>query len=131
MQINEITERIIGAAIAVHRELGPGLLESAYQAATSYELDKAGLCFERQRNVPVIYKGIALDCSYRLDLVVEGTVIVEIKVVDKLAPVHAAQLLTYLRITGCGVGLLINFNVPQLRDGIRRVVLGSVPSVSP
>jgi GxxExxY protein len=120
--LNQITERIIGAAIEVHRALGPGLLESAYQACLAFELAQRGLHVEQQKPLPVVYRDVRLDCGYRLDLVVEDQVIIEIKAVDKLAPIHEAQLLSYLRLSGCQVGLLINFNVDILKHGIRRMV---------
>jgi GxxExxY protein len=123
MDANEITEQIIGAAIEVHRVLGPGLLESAYEECLCHELKLRGLSFERQRPLPVEYKGIKLDCGYRLDLLVENAIVVEIKAVEGIEPIHEAQLLTYLRIGGWRVGLLINFNVPVLKNGIRRRVL--------
>lgn len=119
----EITEQVIGAAIEVHRALGPGLLESAYEASLCHELSLRRLAFQTQVALPVAYKGIKLDCGYRLDMVVVGSVVVEIKAVEKLEPVHEAQLLTYMRLGGYKVGLLINFNVPLLRDGIVRRVL--------
>lgn len=119
----ELTALIIGAAIEVHRQLGPGLLESAYEECLCREMKLQGIGLERQRPLPLEYKGAKLDCGYRLDLVVEGRVVVEVKAVDALAPVHDAQLLTYLRLTGLKVGLLINFNVPVLKSGIRRLVL--------
>jgi GxxExxY protein len=122
MQINEITETVIGAAIEVHRELGPGLLESAYETCLCRELSLRGIRFERQLALPITYKGEQLDCGYRMDVVVEQSVIVEIKAVDALQPIHEAQVLTYLRLSGHTVGLLINFNVPLLRNGIRRMV---------
>jgi len=121
--VNEVTERIIGAAIEVHRALGPGLLESAYEECLCHDLTLAGLSFDRQRSLPVEYKGIRLECGYRLDLLVEDTVVVEIKAVSTIEPIHEAQLLTYLRIGGWKVGLLINFNVPVLKNGIRRRIL--------
>jgi GxxExxY protein len=124
MQANEITEAVIGAAIEVHRALGPGLLESAYAQCLCYELSLRGLPFQTERDLPVIYKGLKLDCGYRVDMVVCDSVIVEVKAVERLMPVHGAQLLTYLRLGGWKVGLLINFNVPVLRDGIMRRVLG-------
>lgn len=124
MQINQITEAIIGAAIEVHKELGPGLLESAYEECLCHELGLRKVRFEQQRELPVRYKGMHLDCGYRLDLVVEKLVVVEIKAVEELAPIHDAQLLTYLRLGGWHAGLLLNFNVPVLKDGIRRKVLG-------
>ena len=122
LEINEITERIIAACIEIHRQLGPGLLESAYEECLCHELSLAGLRFERQKPIPVGYKSVRLDCGYRLDLVVEGKVIVELKTVDQLAPIHDAQLITYLKLSGLTVGLLINFNVPVLKDGLKRIV---------
>ncbi len=124
MTINEITEAIIGSSIEVHRELGPGLLESAYRQCLCHELTLRGMPFVCERPLPVVYKGLRLDCGYRVDLVVADAVVVELKTVDRLAPVHDAQLLTYLRLGGWKVGLLINFNVGLLRHGIRRRVLG-------
>ncbi len=121
-KINEITETIIGSAISVHRELGPGLLESAYEACLAYDIAKSGLSVERQKELPVKYRNVKLDCGYRIDLLVENKVIVEIKAIDKLAPIHTAQLLSYLKLSGCKVGLLINFNVKVLKDGIRRLI---------
>jgi GxxExxY protein len=123
MNANEITEQIIGAAIEVHRVLGPGLLESAYEECLCHELKLRGLSFERQRPLPVEYKGIKLDCGYRLDLLVENAIVLEIKAVSAIEPVQEAQLLTYLRIGGWRIGLLVNFNVPVLKNGIRRRVL--------
>ncbi len=123
-QLNRITEAVIGAAIAVHRELGPGLLESAYEACLAYELAEQGLAVERQKALPVKYRGVKVDCGYRIDLVVEGKVIIELKTVEKLSPIHEAQLLSYLKLSGCKVGLLINFNVKALKNGVRRLVLG-------
>ena len=122
--INEITGAIIGAAIEVHRQLGPGLLESAYLECLSRELVQRGIPFERQKPLPLEYKGVRLECGYRLDLLVAGCVVVEIKSLEALAPVHDAQLLTYLRLGGWRVGLLINFNVAVLKNGIHRKVLG-------
>ena len=119
----ELTEHIIGALIDVHRALGPGLLESAYQACLAREFSLRELPFEQEKPLPVEYKGVLLDCGYRLDFIVAGKVIVELKAVDVLQPVHEAQLLTYLRLTGRKVGLLVNFNVPILRRGIKRMVL--------
>jgi GxxExxY protein len=120
-ELNRITHTIIGAAIEVHKHLGPGLLESAYEACTAFELLERGLQVEQQKPLPLIYKDVRLDCGYRLDLLVEGRVVVEIKVVDKLLPIHEAQLLSYLKLTKCKVGLLINFNVKVLVDGIIRL----------
>ena len=121
-RLHRITEGIIGAAIEVHRDLGPGLLESAYETCLAFELVERGLKVEQQKPLPVVYREVKLDCGYRLDLLVEEAVIVEVKAVDRLAPIHKAQLLSYLRLSGCKVGLLINFNVKVLKDGIRRVV---------
>src|SRR2546430_855589 len=118
MTVNEITEAIIGSSIEVHRELGPGLLESAYRQCLCHELTLRGMPFVCERPLPVVYKGLRLDCGYRVDLVVADAVVVELKTVDRLAPVHDAQLLTYLRLGGWKVGLLINFNVELLRNGI-------------
>ena len=124
MSVNQITEAIIGAAIEVHRALGPGLLESAYEECLCRELSLRHIPFERQRLLPVEYKGLSLDCGYRLDLLIADAVVVEIKAVENLLPIHEAQLLTYLRLGGWKVGLIINFNVPVLKRGIRRRVLG-------
>jgi GxxExxY protein len=123
MKLNQLTEQIIGAAIEVHKAIGPGLLESAYEECLCRELDLRGIPFERQRPLPVEYKGARLDCGYRLDLLVEGVVVVEIKAVVAMEPIHEAQLLTYLKLGGWKLGLLINFNVPVLKDGIRRRIL--------
>jgi GxxExxY protein len=120
---DERTRRIIGAAIEVHRHLGPGLLESAYEECLCHELHLRGIPFLRQVPLPVEYKGVKLDCGYRLDLLVDDAVIVELKCVDAILPIHEAQLLTYLRLAGKRVGLIINFNVPVLRKGIVRRVL--------
>jgi GxxExxY protein len=124
MKVNEVTQAVIGAAIEVHRTLGPGLLESAYEECLCRELSLKKVEFERQRQLPVEYKGIRLDCGYRLDLLVADQVVVEIKAVESLLPIHKAQLLTYLKLGGWQVGLLMNFNVPVLKQGIKRVVLG-------
>src|SRR5437879_4945181 len=121
-ELNKTTEAIIGAAIAVHRELGPGLLESAYEKCLAYELIQRGFTIERQRRVPIIYKSIKIDCGYRLDMIVNDLVIFEIKAVDKLIPINEAQLLPYLKLTKMKVGLLINFHVPILKDGVKRIV---------
>ena len=122
-QINEITRSIIGAAIEVHRQLGPGLLESAYHECLARELVVRTIPFQRERPLPLEYKGIRLDCGYRIDLLVASSVVVEVKAVEAIAPVHEAQLLTYLRLGGWQVGLLIDFNVVVLKSGIRRRVL--------
>ena len=119
----ELTREIIGAAIEVHRSLGPGLLESAYQVCLEREFNLRELLFEKEKPLPVEYKGIRLDCGYRLDFLVADQVVVELKAVEEVHPVHEAQLLTYLKLTGCKVGLLINFNVPILKKGIMRRVL--------
>lgn len=121
-RLDEITGQIVDAAIQVHRALGPGLLESAYEACLVSELVQRGFLVERQKDVPVVYRDTQIDCGYRLDLLVEGQVIVEVKAVDKLAPIHDAQVITYLRLSGMKVGLLVNFNVPLLKDGLRRLV---------
>jgi len=123
MDANKITEQIIGAAIDVHRVLGPGLLESAYEECLCDDLKLRGVSFERQRPLPIEYNGIKLECGYRLDLLVENVVVVETKAVAAIEPIHEAQLLTYLRLGGWRTGLLINFNVPVLKNGIRRRVL--------
>ncbi len=122
METDQLTEQIIGAAIEVHRELGPGLLESAYEAALAYELTLRGLVFERQAALPVHYKGLMIEVGYRLDLLVGDSVIVELKAVERVERIHDAQLITYLKLSGKKVGLLINFNVPLLKDGITRRV---------
>jgi GxxExxY protein len=122
MNINEISGHVVDAAMKVHSALGPGLLESAYQRCLLYELQKRGLKVVSEVQLPVVYETIALDVGYRLDLVIEDAVIVEIKSVESLAPIHQAQLLTYLKLSGKKVGLLINFNVLHMRDGIKRMV---------
>lgn len=121
-ELDDITREVIGAAIKVHRALGPGLLESAYEACIAFELAQSGLKVEAQKPLPLFYREVKLDCGYRLDLLVEEKVIVEFKAVESLSPVHEAQLLSYLRLSGCKVGLLINFNVRILKNGIRRLV---------
>ncbi|HEX8649636.1 MAG TPA: GxxExxY protein [Pyrinomonadaceae bacterium] len=123
-ELNQITGAVIGAAMEVHHVLGPGLLESAYQECLSRELTVRGIPFEREYPLPLEYKGIRLQCGYRLDLLVACAVVVEVKSVETLAPVHDAQLLTYLRLGGWRIGLLINFNVPVLKEGIRREIMG-------
>lgn len=123
-ELNQLTEKIIGAAIEVHRHLGPGLLESAYETCLAYELEQLGLAVERQKPLPLVYKQIRLDQGYRLDLLVEGKVIVEVKVVEQIMPVHEAQVLSYLKLSGRRIGLLLNFNVKLLKDGIHRLVMG-------
>ena len=123
ININQITEKIIGCAIAVHKELGPGLLESAYEECLMYELRQSGLNALRQVPVPVVYKEIKLDCGYRIDILVENEVIVELKTVDQFIPVHEAQILTYMKFAKKEIGLLINFNVVLLKNGIKRYKL--------
>jgi GxxExxY protein len=123
MTTNEITREIIGAAIEVHKRLGPGLLESAYEECRLHELHLRNLKVDRQRGLPVVYKEVKLDYGYRLDLLVEGRVIVELKSVENLAPIHEAIILTYLRLSGHKTGLLINFNVTVLKDGVRRFIV--------
>ena len=120
----EDTHDIVGAAIEVHRRLGPGLLESAYEACLCHELGLRAITFERQVILPIDYRGLQLDCGYRLDVVVEQSIIIEIKAVTKVLPVHRAQVLTYLKLTGLHIGLLINFNVELLRTGVYRIVNG-------
>jgi len=119
----ELTDKIIGVAIEVHRALGPGLLESAYQVCVEHESNLQKMLFEHQVEIPINYKGIDLDAGYKIDLIYERRVIVELKAVERVIPVHEAQLLTYMKLTGIRVGLLINFNVPVLKDGIYRRVL--------
>lgn len=124
MAINDLTKEVIGAAIEVHRAFGPGLLESAYETCLCHELGLRGIQFERQKPLPLIFKGATLDWGYRLDLLVSNSVVVEIKAVEAFLPIHEAQLLTYLKLGGWNLGLLINFNVRVLKDGIKRIVLG-------
>ena len=121
MEMDDLTSKVISAAIEVHRSLGPGLLESAYEGCLCRELDLRGINYERQKDLPVEYKGVKLNCGYRLDIVVAGKLILELKACDALEPIHEAQLLTYLKLTGFKIGLLINFNVPVLKMGIRRI----------
>jgi GxxExxY protein len=121
-KLNKITETIIGAAINVHRALGPGLLESAYEACIVYDLVKTGLNIEQQKPLPIMYRNVKLECGYRIDILVENSVIVEIKSVETLLPIHKAQLLSYLKLSNCRVRLLINFNVEALKNGIKRIV---------
>jgi GxxExxY protein len=125
-QLNDLSGKVIGLCIEIHRELGPGLLESAYEECLAYELTQAGLRFERQRALPVRYKEVQLDCGYRLDFVVEGALIIELKAVTELHPIHEAQLLTYLKLDKKSLGLLINFNVPALKQGVKRVACGAL-----
>ncbi len=120
--LNLLTEKIIGCAIEVHKGIGPGLLESAYEECLCFELSQAGLLFERQVPLPVSYKGVKLDCGYRLDIVVEKRVILEIKAVERIAPIHEAQLLSYLRMLDKRIGLILNFHTAVLKQGIKRIV---------
>ena len=122
--INKLSSIIIGSAIEVHKALGPGLLESAYEGCICHELSLVGLSLERQKPLAVRYKGTNLDCGYRLDVVVENAIILELKACEKIEPIHKAQLLTYLKLSGFKLGLLLNFNVPLMRDGIVRIVNG-------
>ncbi|HAQ37972.1 MAG TPA: GxxExxY protein [Saprospiraceae bacterium] len=120
MLVNQITEKIIGCAIEVHKRLGPGLLESAYEECLSYEIERAGLTIDRQVPVPVVYRDIKLKCGYRIDILVEKTVVLELKSVEAFTPVHEAQILTYMKLSNKTIGLLINFNVLLLKNGIKR-----------
>lgn len=124
MDDNDLTDKIIGCSIKVHKALGPGLLESAYQACLYYELVKSGLNVEKEKPLPLVYEEVKLDCGYRMDLVIENRIIVEVKSVDTLNDIHLAQVLTYLKLTKNRFGLLINFNVLKLKDGVKRVVNG-------
>lgn len=128
--LNNITDQTIGAAIQVHRQLGAGLLESTYETCLVYELLKQGLKLEQQKQLPIIYDGVRLNHAYRIDILIEEKVIVEVKAVDALTPVHEAQILSYLKLSRCKVGLLINFNVKFLRNGVRRFV-NSFPISAP
>ena len=122
MEINELTETVIASAIEVHRHLGPGLLESAYEQCLCHELSLRDLHFERQVALPVTYKGIKLDCGYRADIIVDEKLVLEIKAIDSITPLYQAQILTYLKMMDMRVGLILNFNVPVLKDGIKRMV---------
>lgn len=128
-RLNELTSTIIGAVIEVHRSLGPGLLESAYETCLAFELVDRGLSIEREKPLPIVYRGRRLDCGYRIDLIVEDEIIVEVKAVEQIMPVHSAQLLSYLRLYRRTLGLLLNFHVKWLADhGIRRIVNGALPA---
>jgi GxxExxY protein len=118
-----LTDQIIGFAIEVHRHLGPGLLESTYEECLCYELDENGIRFKRQVPLPVVYKSVRLDCGYRIDIVVESRLILELKAAERLLPIHEAQVLAYMRLSGVRTGLLLTFNTPVLKDGIRRLML--------
>jgi GxxExxY protein len=122
MEINDLTGEVIGAAIEVHKALGPGLLESTYEECLCVELGLRNLPYERQKDIPIKYRGVNLDCAYRLDIVVSNQLIVELKACESIQPIHEAQLLTYLKLSDLKVGLLINFNVPVLKEGIKRLV---------
>jgi GxxExxY protein len=122
MEFEEITEKIIKCAMDVHRALGPGLLENAYKECLFYTLRKAGFLVEKEKPMPLVFDGINLDCGYRIDLLVENTVVLELKSVKKIEDIHLSQILTYMKLGKFKVGLIINFNVPSLKDGIRRVV---------
>ena len=122
MDINKLSNRIIGAAIEVHKTLGPGLLESTYEQCLCHELHLRSLSFERQKELPVVYKELKLDCGYRLDIVVENEIILELKSCEKIEPIHKAQLLTYLKLSGISLGLILNFNAVIMREGIMRIV---------
>lgn len=122
MTENQISEKIIGCAIQVHRELGPGLLESSYEECLYYELVQSGLLVEKQKPLPLVYKEVRLDCGYRIDLMIEGKIIIEVKAVESLNDIHMAQILTYLKLSNTRLGLLMNFNVTLLKSGIKRVV---------
>lgn len=123
MEFDELSGKIIGFAIEVHKNLGPGLLESAYEKCLSYELTAEGIRHETQKELPIDYKGMRIDSGYRIDLIVENSIIVELKSVDKILPIYEAQLLTYMKLAGVKIGLLINFNVTKLKEGIKRFVL--------
>jgi GxxExxY protein len=122
MDINKLSNKVIGAAIEVHKTLGPGLLESAYEECLCHELNLRGLSFERQKELPVVYKGLRLDCGYRLDILVENAIILELKSCEKIEPIHKAQLLTYLKLSGISLGLILNFNMTIMKNGIIRIV---------
>lgn len=122
--INRVTSLIIEAPIRIHRALGPGLLESAYLACLCFELTSMGMSIETQKSLPLVYRGVKVDCAYRADLIVDNMVIVEIKAQDSLAPIHGRQLLTYLRVADCPVGLILNFGAATLKEGIKRILNG-------
>jgi len=123
MDFDELSGKVIGCALEVHRYLGPGLLESTYEQCLAHEMKLTEMSFKIQHPLPVEYKGIRLDCGYRIDLFIENSLIVELKSVDKILPIHQAQLLTYMKLANIGIGLLINFNVQYLKSGIKRMVL--------
>lgn len=123
MRENELTGQVIGAAIEVHKQLGPGLLESAYEECLAHEMKLRGIKFERQKPVPLVYKGIKLDAGYRLDFLIGGLVVVELKAIKAFEPIHEAQMITYLRLTNCKLGLLLNFHTTLMKKGIKRIAL--------
>ncbi len=123
MEFDDLSNRVIGAALEVHKNLGAGLLESAYEAALAYELQERNISFKQQASLPVQYKNIEIDCAYRIDLLIENMLIVELKAVEKVLPIHQAQLMTYMKLANIPTGLLINFNTKLLKNGIKRVVL--------
>ena len=125
-RLNDLSGKVIGLAIEIHRVLGPGLLESAYEECLAFEMSRVAVAFERQKPLPVIYKDVRLDCGYRLDFVVENLLVIELKAIAEMAPIHEAQLLTYLKLARLPLGLLINFNVPVLKQGVKRVVAREV-----
>jgi GxxExxY protein len=128
MHENEIAKRVIGLAIDVHKALGPGLLESAYEECMFYKIQKSGLYAEQQKPIPVVFEEVKLECGYRIDILVEGKLVLEIKSVEAVHPVFLAQTLTYLRLGGFKLGLLMNFNVPALREGVKRIINGTLPA---
>lgn len=123
MEFDKLSNRVIGCAIEVHRHLGPGLLESTYEQCLAHELRIANMPFKLQYPLPVEYKGIKLDCGYRIDLLIDNSLIIELKAVEKILPIHQAQLLTYMKLSGISIGLLMNFNVEYIKNGIKRMVL--------
>jgi GxxExxY protein len=123
LEFDKLSNRVIGCALEVHRYLGPGLLESTYEQCLAHELKMAGIPFKLQCPLPVEYKGIKLDCGYRIDLLIDDSIIVELKSVEKILPIHKAQLLTYMKLSGISIGLLMNFNVEYIKNGIKRIVL--------
>jgi GxxExxY protein len=123
MEFDELSNKVIGCALEVHKALGPGLMESAYEKCLSFELTNAGLKHETQKALPINYKGIRIDCGYRIDILVEDKLIVELKAVDMISPLHESQILTYMKLAGVSTGLLLNFNVAKLKNGIQRFVL--------
>ena len=123
MEFDDLSHRVIGFALEVHKHLGPGLLESTYEQCLAHELSQAGVAFKMQHPLPVAYKDVRLDCGYRVDLLVDDRIILELKSVEKLLPIHEAQLLTYMKLAGVSIGLLMNFNVRYLKDGLKRMVL--------